>query len=109
MKIFFLLFAFCLSTYAYTQTTREEVVERHEDGSKKKVITYSGVGNSEKILKITEYHSTGMYSKEGFFVSPYSIKIYGTKIVNGYAYWGVVKSQSFKAGDALEDETVLSP
>jgi hypothetical protein len=50
-----------------------------------------------------------MFSKEGFFVSPYSIKIYGTKIVNGYAYWGVVKSQSFKAGDALEDETVLSP
>ena len=59
MKTFFLLFVLCLTTYGYTQTTREEVVERFEDGSKKKVITYSGVGNAEKIIKATTYDNLG--------------------------------------------------
>ena len=101
MKIFLLLFAFFLTTYAYTQTNREEVVERFEDGSKKKVITYSGVGNAEKILKITEYYSDN--------VSPYTILTYGNYVIDGIAYWGLVKRQYFKAGGAGQDETILYP
>lgn len=106
MKTFFLLFAFCLSTYAYTQTTREEVVERFVDGSKKKVITYSGVGNAEKILKVTYYDN---WLETGHYVSPYYIQTYGSKVVRGQAFWGVVKTQHFKAGGSDEDSTELTP
>ena len=97
MKIFFLLFAFCLSTYAYTQTTREEVVERHEDGSKKKVITYSGIGNSEKIIKVSHYQYQ--------YVSPYKVETYGIIVEYGETLWKEIKTQYFKAGGALEDKT----
>lgn len=95
-----------MTTYGYTQTTREEVVERFEDGSKKKVITYSGVGNAEKILKVTYYNS---WWETGHYVSPYYIQTYGNKVNDGKAYWGIVKQQNFKAGGALEDETKLDP
>lgn len=104
MKIFFLLFAFCLTTYAYTQTTREEVVERYGNGSKKKVITYSGVGNSEKIIKVTHYGSLN-----SCFLNPHKIETYGNKVSGDYVFWEVVKTQYFKAGGASEDKTVLSP
>jgi hypothetical protein len=106
MKIFFLLFVLCLTTYGYTQTTREEVVERFEDWSKKKVITYSGVGNAEKIIKVSHYDRVGY---DGCYVTPYSVDTYGNKVIYGNAYWGVVKVQSFKAGGAKEDETLLYP
>ena len=90
-----------MSTYAYTQTTREEVVERYEDGTKKKVITYSGVGNAEKLIKVTEYYL--------HYVSPYMVQTYGTKVLNGFTYWVPVKNQYFKAGGSGEDETFLYP
>jgi hypothetical protein len=106
MKIFFLLFAFCLTTYAYTQTTREEVVERYEDGTKRKVITYSGVGNAEKLIKVTEYCAV---TSDGVYVSPCTIITYGNKVINGNAYWGWVKIQEFKAGGQSEDRTTLYP
>ena len=107
MKIFFLLFVLCLTTYGYTQTTREEVVERFEDGTKKKVITYSGVGNAEKIIKATTYDNLGDWN--GCYVIPYKVETYGNKVKDGKAYWGIVKHQYFKAGGALEDETNLNP
>ena len=106
MKIFFLLFVLCLTTYGYTQTTREEVVERFEDGSKKKVITYSGVGNAEKIIKVSHYLNFG---SDGCYVTPCRVFTYGNKVIDGNAYWGVVKGQWFKAGGHYQDETMLDP
>ncbi len=91
-----------MSTYSYTQTTREEVVERFDNGSKKKVITYSGVGNAEKILKVTYYYYE-------WCVSPYIIEEYGSKDWNGMATWDIIKTQFFKAGGASEDRTELKP
>ena len=104
MKIFFLLFVLCLTTYAYTQTTREEVVERYSNGSKKKVITYSGVGNSEKIIIVTHYGALPYC-----LLNPMKIETYGNKVIGELVYWEVVKTQYFKSGGASEDKTVLSP
>jgi hypothetical protein len=47
----FLFFTF----FSFSQTTREEVVERNKVGQKLIVNTYSGTGNSEKLIKRTYY------------------------------------------------------
>ena len=39
---------------------------------KKVVITYSGIGNAEKIVKVSEYKEYGLL--------PYYVKTYGSKI-----------------------------
>ena len=51
-------FTFLLFTLSvFSQTTREEVVERTDLGQKIKVNTYTGTGNSEKLVKRTTYES----------------------------------------------------
>lgn len=41
-----------MSKHSFGQI-REEITERYDDGRKKMVITYSGLGNAEKIVKIS--------------------------------------------------------
>lgn len=49
-------FTFLLITLSvFSQTTREEVVKRNADGQKLIVNTYTGTGNSEKLIKKTYY------------------------------------------------------
>ncbi len=68
----FLLFSYL----GFSQTTREEVVERNKYGQKLKVITYSGTGNSEKIVKITRYKDENLYraALASELCSPISLK-----------------------------------
>jgi hypothetical protein len=68
----FLLFSYL----GFSQTTREEVVERNKYGQKLSVITYSGTGNSEKIVKITRYkdNNNGLSYYSSELCSPISLK-----------------------------------
>lgn len=94
MKSLLLSTFLLLSLVSFSQT-RDEIISRHEDGMKKIVITYSGIGNAEKIVKISEYM--------GEFLLPYSVVTYGSKIDSaGLSTWGKVKKEFFKNGGAWE-------
>jgi hypothetical protein len=76
----FLLFSFL----GFSQTTREEVVKRTEGGHKLIVNTYSGTGNSERLIKKTFYkedNSIQGYGNSSFLsvsLKPISIRYYGS-------------------------------
>ena len=93
-----LLFASFLffTSMAFSQT-RDEIVKRYESGEKEIVITYSGVGNAEKIIKISEYNANYLF--------PYKIITWGPKKdLNGREIWTNIKLEYFKKGGASEDE-----
>ena len=95
MKSLLLSTFLLLSLVSFSQT-RDEIISRYEDGMKKIVITYSGIGNAEKIVKTTEYLSDNL--------SPYRVFFWGSKIdTDGINIWQIVKTQSFKNGGAPED------
>jgi len=96
-----LLFASFLffTSMAFSQT-RDEIVKRYESGEKNIVITYSGVGNAEKIIKISDY-------EEGYLF-PYLVKTWGTKKdYKGREIWTLIKSEYFKKG-GHPDDTVIN-
>ena len=91
-----LLSSFLLFSFLSFSQTREEIISRHENGMKKTVITYSGTGNTEKIVKVTEYRS--------YYLVPYSVRTYGLKNDSqGRGEWNVIKVEYFKNGGATED------
>ena len=45
------------------QETREEVVERYQDGAKKKVAIYEGQGKSESLIEVRKYSKSGALTK----------------------------------------------
>jgi hypothetical protein len=94
MKSFLLSFFLLLSLSSFSQT-RDEIISRHENGMKKIVITYSGIGNAEKIVKVSEYIA--------YYLVPYKVETYGSKIEDGRTNWVIVKSERFKNGGADED------
>jgi hypothetical protein len=82
ITVTFLFFSFL----GFSQTTREEVVERNVNGFKKVVNTYSGTGNSEKLIKKTTYED-GNYlftntccnnQISGMSLKPIKIRYYGS-------------------------------
>ena len=95
MKSFLLSFFLLLSLSSFSQT-RDEIISRHENGMKKIVITYSGIGNAEKIVKVSQYISNRLV--------PWRVETYGSKIEDGRTNWVIVKTESFKNGGASEDK-----
>jgi len=100
----FLLFSLC----GFSQTTREEVITRNKEGQKLIVLTYSGTGNGEKLIKKTEYYDDNgtrelHRSYVGYPVSlkPASIEYYG-KYKEIVTYTSVMESSSYKVGDSYE-------
>lgn len=64
---------------------------------KKIVITYSGIGNAEKIVKVSEYFN--------YYLVPFKVETYGSKIEsNGIPRWKVIKTELFKNGGSSEDK-----
>lgn len=95
-----LLFASFLffTSMAFSQT-RDEIVKRYESGQKNIVITYSGVGNAEKIIKISEYKAN--------FLIPYSVETWGPKKDSyGREIWTCIKTEYFKKGGRIEDDVI---
>lgn len=43
---------------------REEIIERHENGNKKLVVTYVGKGSQEQVIKKSTYYKTGKIKEE---------------------------------------------
>ena len=96
MKSLLLSTFLLLSLVSFSQT-RDEIISRHESGMKKVVITYSGIGNTEKIVKTTEYVENNL--------SPYRVLTYGSKIDSyGTNLWAIVKRKYFKNGGSSEDK-----
>jgi hypothetical protein len=88
----FLLFSFL----GFSQTTREEVVERNKEGQKLVVNTYSGTGNSEKLIKITSYQSVWDVCpnpKKIHYFGTYKLETSST-FYDGI-YYGCVKREEF--------------
>ena len=95
MKSLLLSTFLLLSLVSFSQT-RDEIISRHENGMKKVVITYSGIGNTEKVIKISEYSDR--------YLNPWSVITFGLKIDSkGRNTWVLVKTQVFKNGGAGED------
>jgi hypothetical protein len=76
MKTIITLTFLLISYLGFSQTTREEVVERNKYGQKLLVITYSGTGNSEKLVKRTFYYDNNLHFsiKASELCSPISLK-----------------------------------
>ena len=92
-------FTFLLFSYlGFSQTTREEVVKRGEDGQKLIVNTYSGTGNSEKLVKRTYY--TGFSSS--ISLKPIRIEYYGGYKDDIQSRWGIVKIEYYNFSGVLE-------
>ncbi len=98
MKSLLLSTFLLLSLVSFSQT-RDEIISRHESGMKKVVITYSGIGNTEKVIKISEY-SDG-------YLNPWSVITFGSKI-NGFGHnaWEKIKTETFKNAGAWEDKVI---
>ena len=91
----FLLFSFL----GFSQTTREEVVERNKYGQKLVVNTYTGTGNSEKLVKQTTYVEVGTY---GVTLKPRKIEYFGGFKLEETSLWGVIKSENYGLNGVLE-------
>lgn len=93
----FLLFSFL----GFSQTTREEVVERNKIGQKLKVNTYSGTGNNEKLIKSVIYKDMGLPIDYPFSITatPIAITYFGKFKVQTndveLVGWGVIKSEIY--------------
>ena len=96
MKSLLLSTFLLLSLVSFSQT-RDEIISRYENGMKKVVITYSGIGNAEKIVKVSEYLENNL--------SPHTVFFWGSKIdSDGINTWTQIKRQYFKNGGLGEDE-----
>jgi hypothetical protein len=89
----FLLFSFL----GFSQTTREEVVKRNDYGQRTIVNTYSGTGNSEKLIKKTYYDSFQV----NVGMKPNQIENFGTfrrvytSTGRSEVLWGPIKWEKF--------------
>ena len=99
-------FTFLLFTFlGFSQTTREEVVARTEDGHKLIVYTYSGTGNSEKLLKKTTYDYD--ISEESLNPKPVRIDYYGNykrlfvQIGVTQIFYGIIKTEKYDSQGVL--------
>ncbi len=91
-------FTFLLLTLSvFSQTTREEVVKRTDYGHKVIVNTYSGTGNSEKLVKRTTYCN---YEKS-ISLKPKSIEYFGGYKASGTSDWGVIKIDEYDGNGVL--------
>ena len=121
ITVTFLLFSYL----GFSQTTREEVVERNKYGQKLVVNTYTGTGNSEKLVKRTYYNDNNFYSSFGSeLCSPISLKptivqYYGKYIeettilkdygdkkqgeIREYHSYGMIKRESFYVDGDLKE------
>jgi hypothetical protein len=95
MKSFLLSFFLLLSLSSFSQS-RDEIISRYDNGMKKVVITYSGIGNAEKIVKVSQYLANRLV--------PWLVETYGSKIEDGRTNWVIVKTELFKNGGASEDK-----
>ena len=81
MKTIFTITFLFFTLIGFSQTTREEVVKRTEGGLKLEVITYSGSGNSEKIIKKCFYQERPDYYRpdgvNNVSTKPHQIAYYG--------------------------------
>lgn len=97
----FLLFSF----FCFSQTTREEVVERNKYGQKLAVNTYTGTGNSEKLVKRITYFDMAPSTGQIISLKPWRIEYFGGyKEPNGIpgTRWGVIKEERFNHEGVLE-------
>ena len=122
ITITFLLFSFL----GFSQTTREEVVERNKYGQKLVVNTYTGTGNSEKLVKRTFYNDNnyGDGNNTSELCSPISLKptvvqYYGKYIeestflkdyleykqgeIHEYHSYGLIKRESYDVNGVLKE------
>jgi len=105
----FLLFSFL----GFSQTTREEVVDRTKCGQKLVVNTYTGTGNSEKLIKRTSYSG----SECNISLKPTTIDFFGS-FKNEFTYsngvidiefdFGVIKRESYSVEGKLTSTWVIS-
>ena len=93
MKSLLLSTFLLLSLVSFSQI-RDEIISRYENGMKKVVITYSGIGNTEKIVKISKYQIN--------YLIPSEVETYGEKIVDGITKWVLIKEQFFKNGGDID-------
>ena len=121
-------FTFLLFSYlGFSQTTREEVVQRNKLGQKLVVNTYTGTGNSEKLVKRTSY-GFGEYvgtNQDGIGSDDFhtSIKPIEIETFGSYKYefgnkkgeynitelrWGVIKRQMFNREGKLISTWVIT-
>jgi hypothetical protein len=101
MKLILFSLFLALSASSFGQI-REEITERFEDGSKKTVITFSGLGNTEKIVKKSFYSFN--------YLSPWKVETYGSKPgPSGTSLWKEVKIEYYKSGGASKDEIYTYP
>jgi hypothetical protein len=104
----FLLFSFL----GFSQTTREEVVERNKSGHKIEVNTYTGTGNGERLIKKTRYYD----GERHVSVQPIQISYYGkykredyySGKTTTYLCWGMIKEETFDENGVLKDTWKLS-
>ena len=110
--ITFTLLLFTLSVFS--QTTREEVVERNKIGHKIEVNTYTGTGNGERLIKKTLYSN---YEYEaGVSAQPTKIVYYGkykeetsrTGTMTTHLIWGKIKVEDFDENGILTNTWKIS-
>jgi hypothetical protein len=117
MKTIITFTFFLITLSVFSQTTREEVVSRTAGGLKLEVLTYSGTGNNEKLIKRTFYGKTpDTYRKDGvnnITSKPTDIIYYGNykvewvnknsigEPVKALCY-GVIKMEKFDNNGKLE-------
>jgi hypothetical protein len=104
MKTIITLTFFLFSFLGFSQTTREEVVQRDKFGQKSVVNTYTGTGNSEKLIKRT-YYDVWEFSKS-ISIKPIQIDYFGNyKIVfsDGEVrmLWGAIKIEEYNTQGVL--------
>lgn len=98
-------FTFLLFTLSvFSQTTREEVVQRDKLGQKSVVNTYSGTGNSEKLVKRT-YYDVWEFSKS-ISTKPVQVDYFGNyKKVDSDGeislFWGTIKTEEYNLQGVL--------
>lgn len=99
-------FTFLLFSYlGFSQTTREEVVERNKYGQKLVVNTYTGTGNSEKLVRRTFYQE---FNDVGITLKPRKIEYFGGFKYSEASWWGVIKREDYDLNGVL-DETWKTP
>jgi hypothetical protein len=78
MKTIFTITLLFFTLLGFSQTTREEVVKRTEDGLKLEVNTYSGSGNGEKLIKKCIYEERpDRRDADNISAKPVNIVYYG--------------------------------
>ena len=102
-----------LSFLGFSQTTREEVVERNKCGQKIIVNTYTGTGNSEKLTKRTSYGGSDCNillkpNKIEFFGSYKYEYTRGNGIIDIEFVWGVIKRENYSNEGKLISTWVYS-